>query len=151
MKKKFGLLSALVIAIDLYTKYWIEQTLNLGSSITIIPGFFDLHYLRNTGAAWSMLDGKRWFFIILGCIVTLVLLYYFLREEKPWYSLGIALMLAGTVGNLYDRMVLGYVRDMLAFNLFGYHFPVFNVADSALVIGVLILVVQMFIDEKRSV
>lgn len=148
MKKRLPLLGIVVIIIDLLTKYLTESKLALGTSKTIISGFFDIYYVRNTGAAWSMLDGQRWFFIVLASAVCLFLIYYFVKETDPFLLTAFTLMFAGTFGNLFDRIAFGYVRDMLSFNIFGYAFPVFNVADVSLVLGVLVLGFKLIRDER---
>ncbi|AYV34390.1 signal peptidase II [Erysipelothrix rhusiopathiae] len=148
MKKRLGLLSVVIIAVDLLSKAWIDKTIPLWESLHVIPGFFSLRYVRNTGAAWSMFDGQKWLFIVLATAVCIVLAYYYVKEDKPVILTAIALMFAGAFGNLFDRAIYGYVRDMFAFNIFGYQFPVFNVADMSLVVGVFILAIVLYLDER---
>lgn len=151
MKKKLVIVGALVVLLDLITKTWVQQSLGLYESIPIIPGFFSITYLTNTGAAWSILDGQRWFFIVLASGVTFVLSHMFIKEKEDRYiQIGLALMIAGTFGNLFDRIVHGYVRDMLSFVIFGYDFPVFNVADISLVIGVGFICLAVLLEEIRE-
>ena len=151
MKKKFIILSLVVIVIDLLSKTLVSETMALYDSITVIPGFFSILYIKNTGAAWSILAGQRWFFILLSSVVCLVLINIFIKEkENPWMLSGLALMFAGTFGNLYDRIVYHAVRDMLSFNIFGYDYPVFNVADISLVIGVFLIAVNIYLEERSN-
>lgn len=149
MKKRILILMLVILILDLLSKWWISSNLELGESITVIPGFFWLTYARNTGAAWSIFEGARLFFIVIGVAVALILTYYFYKEKEAVLSLGAGLMLVGTLGNLIDRIRLGYVRDMFAFNLLGYPFPVFNIADTALVIGVAVIALDVLVLEKR--
>lgn len=147
MKKIFVGITALILVLDLWFKSFIENLIPLGKSITIIPDFFDLMNVRNTGAAWSMLSGGRVVFLILTPIVCAGLIYYFIKKNDKAQLTAISFILAGALGNFYDRVVFGYVRDMFAFNIFGYNFPVFNIADSAVSIGVGILIVLVILEE----
>ena len=149
MKKKNVIIILLVLALDLVSKYLAQTYLANAAAVSIIPNFFELTYVINTGAAWSILEGQRTFFIVISSAVSIGLIYYLIKEKEPLMSLAVSLMLAGTVGNLYDRIFFGFVRDMLSFNFFGYQFPVFNIADSALVIGVILIIVDMVIKERR--
>lgn len=146
------LISGGLLALDLITKSWIQLNLALGQSIQVIPGFFDITYLQNTGAAWGMFDGPimRPIFLLISVGVTVTALYYFFKEENLLLLTGIGLIIAGNTGNFYDRLMLHYVRDMLSFNIFGYAFPVFNVADVCLVVGFGVLFLYMFLEEKRN-
>ena len=150
MKKKNVVIILLVLALDLVSKYLAQTYLANAAALSIIPNFFELTYVINTGAAWSILEGQRTFFIVLSSAVSIGLIYYLIKEKEPLMSLAVSLMLAGTVGNLYDRIFFGFVRDMLSFNFFGYQYPVFNIADSALVIGVILIIVDMVIKERRG-
>ena len=149
MKKKNVVIILLVLALDLVSKYLAQTYLANAAALSIIPNFFELTYVINTGAAWSILEGQRTFFIVISSAVSIGLIYYLIKEKEPLMSLAVSLILAGTVGNLYDRIFFGFVRDMLSFNFFGYQFPVFNIADSALVIGVILIIVDMVIKERR--
>lgn len=150
MKKKNVLLILLVLAADLVSKYLAQVHLANTSALTVIPNFFELTYVMNTGAAWSILEGQRLFFIVLSSIVSVVLIYLIFKEKEKLMSLALSLMLAGTLGNFYDRIFFGFVRDMLSFNFFGYQYPVFNIADSALVIGVTLIIIDMVLKERRG-
>ena len=152
MKKvKFGILSSVFLAIDLLTKHWIQTNLSIGEAISVIPGFFDLTYYQNTGGAWSMLDGPgmRPVFLLISLAVTVFAVWIFLKEENTILLIALCLIIPGNLGNFIDRLSLGYVRDMLAFNIFGYNFPVFNVADMCLVVGFGFVFLHMYLEEKR--
>lgn len=124
-----------------------------GESIKIIDNFFYLSSHRNRGAAWGILEGQMWFFYALTAVVIFVIIYYIQTGTKGKWLLGVSLglILGGAIGNFIDRIVRKEVVDFLHFpNLFGYNFPVFNIADSALCIGVGLLIIQMIIEEKKE-
>ncbi len=142
-----------VFLLDQVSKYYIQVTPALHGSIEIIPKFLYITYCKNTGIAWSMLSGKRLFLIVVGLIEIGVLIYFFIEKMKTkdkWYCFSLALMIGGAVGNLYDRCVLGYVRDFIDTYPFGYNFPVFNIADAALCIGVGIILILMLLEERNE-
>lgn len=142
-----------VFLLDQVSKYYIQVTPALHGSIEIIPKFLYITYCKNTGIAWSMLSGKKLFLIVVGLIEIGVLIYFFIEKMKTkdkWYCFSLALMIGGAVGNLYDRCVLGYVRDFIDTYPFGYNFPVFNIADAALCIGVGIILILMLLEERNE-
>ena len=90
------------------------QNISLGETKEFIPGFLSLTHLRNTGAAWSLLEGKMIFFYVITVIVSVVIIYLLIKIIKSiWYSVGLSFVLAGAIGNFIDRVRLGYVVDML--------------------------------------
>lgn len=142
-----------VFLLDQVSKYYIQVTPALHGSIEIIPKSLYITYCKNTGIAWSMLSGKRLFLIVVGLIEIGVLIYFFIEKMKTkdkWYCFSLALMIGGAVGNLYDRCVLGYVRDFIDTYPFGYNFPVFNIADAALCVGVGIILILMLLEERNE-
>lgn len=152
MKKHlpYILIVAAALLLDQVTKYIIEANLSLEASIEVIPGFFRLLYVRNTGAAWSLFAGSGMTFFYVITIVALIVLFLFYRaceERDVWNRIALALMMSGALGNLIDRLCFQYVRDFLSFNFFGYEFPVFNIADCALCIGVFLIVGKMVLEE----
>lgn len=151
MKKKNIILIVLFvigIVLDQWTKGLIANHMHLFESIEIIPGFFSITYTQNTGAAWSMLEGQMLFFYIITIVATILLILYFktLEESQFISKVGIVLMLSGTAGNFIDRILFQYVRDFLDFIIFGYDFPIFNVADCCLCIGVALILLEEFMD-----
>lgn len=116
--------------------------MSLYESIPVIDRFFYITSHRNPGAAFGILKHQQWLFITVTLFVIAIILYYLwqLKNERPWMSFSFALILGGAVGNLIDRVQTGEVVDFLDFRFGDYNFPIFNVADSAIVVGVCILV-----------
>ena len=133
------LILGLVIAVvDQVTKYFVRIHFAVGESLPIIPGFFDFTYVRNTGAAWGIMGGQNTWLTVLS-VVMLIIMLVFRRSllSDTWeHRLALGLMVGGIVGNLVDRIRLGWVTDFLDFSWRGHHFPAFNVADSAICVGV---------------
>jgi signal peptidase II len=141
-------LSAFIIAADQATKAWIMSLFRLGESL-VVTSWFDLVFVFNPGAAFSFLRDaggwQRWFFLVLALGVSawiVVMLRRHARETLMAFSL--ALVLGGALGNVIDRIRLGAVVDFLSFHLADYYWPAFNVADSAITVGVVLLLWQQF-------
>lgn len=134
-----------VLGLDLLTKQLVLATMTLGQSIPVVPGLLHLTYVMNPGAAFGLLAGQRWLFTAISAGTILFILAYARRSEAQagaWpYALG--LIMGGAAGNLVDRLRFGSVVDFLDFFWQDYHWPAFNVADSAIVIGVGLLLLQM--------
>ena len=146
----YFLISALLVGLDQWSKYLTVQNISLGETKEFIPGFLSLTHLRNTGAAWSLLEGKMIFFYVITVIVSVVIIYLLIKNYKKsiWYSVGLSFVLAGAIGNFIDRVRLGYVVDMLQTDFM--NFPIFNVADSTLVVGVICIFFYLILDEKAA-
>ncbi|ENZ5669676.1 MULTISPECIES: signal peptidase II [Enterococcus] len=146
----YFLISALLVGFDQWSKYLTVQNISLGETKEFIPGFLSLTHLRNTGAAWSLLEGKMIFFYVITVIVSVVIIYLLIKNYKKsvWYSVGLSFVLAGAIGNFIDRVRLGYVVDMLQTDFM--NFPIFNVADSTLVVGVICIFIYLILDEKAA-
>jgi len=146
----YFLISALLVGLDQWSKYLTVQNISLGETKEFIPGFLSLTHLRNTGAAWSLLEGKMIFFYVITGIVSVVIIYLLIKNYKKsiWYSVGLSFVLAGAIGNFIDRVRLGYVVDMLQTDFM--NFPIFNVADSTLVVGVICIFIYLILDEKAA-
>lgn len=148
MKKKHIGFLFLILAFDQLTKFIIDATMEINQQIPIIKGFFSLTYTHNTGAAWSILEGKMIFFYLI-TIVAVVGLWYFYKnthEDERMTRIAIVFMMAGALGNFIDRLVFQYVRDFLDFIILGYDFPIFNVADSFLCIGVGLIILDVIME-----
>ena len=153
MKKKdwikFSVMMAIIVAIlvvDLVTKYVFDAKLAGGESVTVIPYLFNFRIVHNYGAAWGMLAGKQVFLIVLTFIFLGIFIFYYIKEKNKSWLLNVTFgfLFAGCLGNLYDRLIFGYVRDMIEFD-FWKSFPIFNFADVALSVGVVLLVVYLII------
>ncbi|HMU63843.1 MAG: signal peptidase II [Nitrosomonas sp.] len=153
MKLSLSLVIAfIVLALDLVTKYWVESALVFGQQIPI-TSFFNLVLTYNPGAAFSFLGDasgwQRWFLsgiAFIACAVISYLLYK--HTENKLFCWALSLVLGGALGNLYDRITLGHVVDFLDFYIGDYHWPAFNVADSAICIGAALLIYESFTTKK---
>ena len=154
----FVALIILVIVLDQAVKYWVVSSFTLYESLPVIPGFFSLTYLTNTGAAFGLLAGRpaawRQVFFVGVAVVALAaiaFLYRKLRRDSVWYGVALGLIAGGAIGNLIDRIRLGSVIDFLDVYVGTHHWPAFNVADSAITVGVtLFLVVNIFFDKQAG-
>jgi signal peptidase II len=144
MKKLDMLLFITLIALDQISKYVVVATMPLSFSIPLIPSFFSLTHARNYGASWSLFQNQLPFLIGVTIVALAVMLKWYSSLAKEWSfeRLGLVLMLGGTIGNFIDRLVLGYVIDFIDVIIFGYDFPIFNVADIALTCGVIALILH---------
>jgi signal peptidase II len=148
-------LSLLVVFLDQGTKLLATHYLELRQPVPLLPGL-NLTLLHNTGAAFSMLSQaggwQRWFFVLLALCISAVIVIWLasLPKYKHWMSCALALILGGAVGNLVDRLLLSYVVDFIDVYYRDWHWPAFNVADSAITVGAVMLVIDTlwFNDEK---
>ncbi|MHC0037239.1 signal peptidase II [Pseudoneobacillus sp. C159] len=148
----FYIIALIVILLDQFTKWLVVKKMYLGESITIIEDFLYITSHRNKGAAWGILQGQMWFFYVVTVIVIIGIIYYIQKHAKGKWVLGtsLGLMLGGAIGNFIDRLFRKEVVDFVNTFIFSYDFPVFNIADSALVIGVGLLMIQMIREERES-
>lgn len=147
MLKWLGL-SAVVVAVDLYTKHLVQNAFAYGDHLTV-TSFFDLVRYHNEGAAFSFLanaGGWQKLFFSAVSMVAIAVITYLLRKHstQKLFCFGLALVLGGAIGNLYDRLTLGYVVDFLYFHYQTLYWPAFNVADSAICVGVGLLLLDSF-------
>ncbi|MGF3072294.1 signal peptidase II [Facklamia sp. P12945] len=144
------IITAIIVILDQALKIWTQNHLTLNQTLEIIPDFFQLNYIHNTGAGWGLFAGQRFFLIGVTFLVIFYLVYLIWknRYHSPWTKLAYALLLGGAVGNLIDRLVRGYVVDMLQIRLFD--FPIFNLADVALTLGVILLIIMVIWTEEGS-
>ena len=142
-------LSSAVLGLDQLTKWVVGRSMHVYQSIELLP-FFNLTYLRNQGAAFSFLSDaggwQRWFFIALSVGASAAIGYWLsrLRSDQQWEAVAWALVLGGAIGNLIDRLLFGYVIDFLDVFYGDWHWPAFNVADSAITIGIVMLLLDSF-------
>ena len=140
--KKTYIVIFLIIIIDLISKILVTKFMAPNQSISIIKNFFSITYVKNTGVAFSMLEGNIFFIIILTFfIVWLIFRYINSRILNSFECFSYGLIVGGALGNLFDRIRLGYVIDFFDFNIIGYNFAIFNVADIAIVVGVFLIIV----------
>lgn len=144
-----------IILLDQVTKHYIQQFLRLHESVTVIEGFFSLTYIRNPGAAFGFLAGQsagfRSVFFFTVSAVALVLLIFFLLQtpkEDTYGLVALSLLFGGAVGNLIDRLRYGEVVDFLDFYVDRFHWPAFNVADSAITVGISLLMFSIFFQKE---
>ena len=146
-------ISAIIVALDLYTKHLVQQAFDYGERLTV-TSFFELVRFHNEGAAFSFLADaggwQKWFFTAVSVVAVVVITYLIIKHSKIKHSQqklfcwGLALVLGGAIGNLYDRLTLGYVVDFLYFHIDDLYWPAFNVADSAICVGVALLLWDSF-------
>lgn len=152
---KWTWIAAVVVVLDQITKIAASTNLKMYQPIEIIP-FFNLTLAHNTGAAFSFLADaggwQRWFFTILATGVSLFLFFWIkkLKPEEKAMAISLSLVLGGAIGNLIDRVLYGYVVDFLDFYVGDYHWPAFNIADSAITVGAILLIIMSFISERQK-
>lgn len=146
------ILSIIFIIIDQLSKIIIVNNLTNNKSIEVIKSFFYLTYTNNKGAAFSILTGRRILLILVAVIVIGVLIYYARKNkiEGKVNKIALSLVIGGSIGNLIDRILRGAVVDFIDVKIFGYNFPIFNLADTFIVIGVFLLIIEMFRKEHRN-
>ena len=139
--------TAVIIISDQGTKWLVAKQFHI--SYPIIDGLLEFIYVENKGAAWGILQGRTWLFLLVALASAIGMIYYFrkLKQESILTRYGLVLTFAGMVGNVIDRLFLGYVRDFISVIIFGYHFPIFNIADMAVVIGVIFIIWEMALGE----
>ncbi|MFH1218112.1 MAG: signal peptidase II [Pseudomonadota bacterium] len=150
-------LALLVVVADQYTKWLVVSRFSLYETVSVIPGFFNLTYLHNTGAAFGLLANANpawrvYFFVGIACVALVFVLFAFqqYRRRGMIYLLVFSFIAGGAVGNLIDRVRYGSVVDFLDFYVATYHWPAFNVADSAIVVGVGLFLAAGFFDRERD-
>ncbi len=138
------IISIILLCIDQISKLLVVNLLTKTDSITIIKNFFYLTYINNDGAAFSILVGKRIFLILIAVSVIVMLIRYIKKNniQNKLELVSISLIIGGSLGNLMDRVIRGYVIDFLDFKIFNYNFPIFNLADTFIVIGVFLLLLK---------
>jgi len=149
------LIAILVIALDQLSKWWIRALFELYEAIPVFPGL-QIIYVRNLGAAFSFLSSaggwQRWFFIVLSVLASIAIVIWISRlpTQRRLEALGLSLVLGGAIGNLVDRVLLGYVVDFIDVYYQSWHWPVFNVADSAITVGVAIMIIDILFYQRHE-
>jgi len=147
--------SLLVLVLDQATKIYVDHVMPLHSSITVISNFFNITYLRNKGAAFGILATSSYrlpFFILISLVAVCVIVAVVnkLREDQTVAAVSLSLIFSGALGNLIDRIRLGEVIDFLYFHWYEHYWPAFNVADSAICVGVFLLAIDMWLEEREK-
>ena len=137
--KKMYIVSLLVVILDRITKIVVENLLD-GKVIDVIKNFFYLTFVKNEGAAFSILENRVFFLAILGVLALVALIYFITKYNKN--NIGYFFLIGGLIGNLIDRIFLGYVIDFIGFNIFSYSFPIFNIADIFIVLGAIFIIFE---------
>ena len=148
------IVSLITIVLDQATKLYIARTLPLHSMITVIENYFTITYLRNKGAAFGMLATSPWrlpFFVIVSLVAVVVIFVVIkkLRDDQKLAAYALSLIFAGALGNLIDRIRFGEVIDFIYVHWYDHYWPAFNVADSAICVGVFLLALDMIREERR--
>lgn len=148
-------LALLMAVIDQITKQLVVANFSLYESVNILP-FFNLTYMQNTGAAFSFLADaggwQRWFFTVIAVVISSVLLFWMKKAKSTDVLLPVAfaLIISGAIGNVIDRLLFGYVIDFLDFYVGNYHWPAFNIADSAIFVGAALMIYDSFTSTEAS-
>ena len=151
MKKKPYIIAFFFFLIDLISKQLIDHLMSVGESIKVINKFFYITYAQNTGAAWSLFEDKRILLLILPIIVLFLINKFMNKEElTKLESISYGMIIGGILGNLFDRLFLGHVIDFIDFKLFGYDYPVFNLADTFIVVGTILIIIISFRKDRNE-
>lgn len=144
-----GILILLIAGLDQLSKFWVVHNMTLGQSIPALKGVFELHYVRNSGMAWSLFDGggARWFFVVMTLLVFVLVIF---AVKKHWLQgkfqlLSVAAVMGGALGNFIDRLLTGEVVDMIRVTFID--FPVFNVADCFVTCGAILLMAGILFED----
>ena len=145
-------ITIVILILDQITKFIITKTMQIGDSFEVIPNFLSITSHRNNGAAWGILSGKMAFFYIISVIILIILIVFFIKEAKHnlLMQIAISLLFAGALGNFIDRVLNGEVVDFVDTYIFSYNFPIFNVADSSLTIGVVLVIIALLRDMRTE-
>ena len=151
MNKKTYVIAIFILLFDQLSKSLIEIYFKLNESFVIVKDFFSITVAHNTGGAWSILNNHSYLFIIFSVVALIVLIrFMFQFKNNLRNNIAFACTVAGIMSNLADRLFLGYVRDFLDFTVLGYDYPIFNIADIAIVVGVLLLIVAILKGEDKK-
>lgn len=155
MKKYKHLIFIILIVIacfciDLVTKIVANNSLVEYERNEVIPNFFYFTLCYNTGGAWSIFSGNTLFLVVVSLVALGIVIYTMIKSKTKFYKYSCAIFIGGLIGNLYDRIVYSKVVDFLDFIIFGYDFPVFNIADCFICVGVVIMLIAMFKEEKND-
>ena len=154
MKKREDIykITSIVLMLDQFIKIVVNKSMNLYDQIKIIPNFFTIFYVRNTGAAFSILEDNTILLTIIS-VIFIVVLDRFIKQEKSFTKLkvlSLGMIMGGIFGNLIDRIIHHAVIDYLSFKIINYEFPVFNLADIGITVGVVLLILSMILERREN-
>ena len=146
------ILTIVFLIIDFCSKLVVSNLLEIGDSILVIDKFFRITYVRNTGAAWSLFANNKYLVLILSFIIIIGIILYVYKNKcnNKIEKIGYSLIIGGAIGNFVDRILYGYVIDFFDFNIFGYDFPIFNIADCCVVVGAILFAVWVIFFENKN-
>lgn len=144
------LISLVCFALDLFTKNIAINNLVENNRKELIDNFFYLTLCYNTGGAWSILSGNVTLLIVFSLVALGIIIFTIIKSKSNFYKYSSAMFIGGLVGNLVDRVLYGKVTDFLDFIIFGYDFPVFNIADTFICVGVVLMLIAVIIEEKKD-
>jgi signal peptidase II len=160
MKRKYWILiivCLLILFLDQWTKQAVQQSLSLYQKVEVIHGFFNLVHVRNTGGAFGIFGGEKggvgsFFFLVVSVVAigSIIFLLIRLKEDEKIVSLSLSFILSGAIGNLIDRLRHGEVVDFLDFYVSSYHWPAFNIADSAICAGIGLMALALFFRDRKK-
>lgn len=150
MNKKIIYTMFICIFIDQLIKIIVSNIALLNTPYEVIKNFFYLTHVRNLGAAWGIFYGNRYFLILVSLFALFIFYFVFIRNKKlsKFESISFGILLGGIIGNLIDRIVYGYVIDYLDFQIFNYDFPIFNFADTCIVISIILIIIKIIKDDS---
>lgn len=151
-KQKIYSIASIVIMIDLILKLIVSSKLVENDMVKVIPNFFSIYYLKNTGAAFSILQDSTVFLVILSAIILLILNNYIDKEKSlsKMSEISLEMVIGGIFGNMIDRIINHSVTDFISFRIFNYNFPVFNIADIGITVGVFLLLISVLKDCRKE-
>lgn len=151
MKRKVTVISLIVLVMDRISKMLVFNLMKINNSIKILDDLLYITYVKNEGIAFSFLEGNR-LFIILASIVVLGMILFYLKNSKlnSLEIIGFGMVVGGALGNLIDRIIYGYVIDFIDVYVLRYDYPIFNIADMGVVVGVIVILVSNFVKSKGS-
>lgn len=151
-RQKIYEITSIVLMLDLFIKLIVTHNMKLNTSIDIIPNFFSIYYVQNTGAAFSILENNTLFLIIIS-VVFIVILDRYIKKENNFTKLSIislGMIMGGIFGNLIDRIIYHSVIDYLSFTMLKYNFPIFNLADIGITVGVALYILSLILERKTQ-
>ena len=151
-KQKIYSIASIFIMVDLILKFIVSSKLVENDIIKVIPNFFSIYYLKNTGAAFSILQDSTAFLVILSALILLVLNNYIDKEKdlNKISEISLGMVIGGIFGNMIDRIINHSVTDFISFRIFNYNFPVFNIADIGITVGVFLLLISVLKDCRKE-